>query len=76
MTQSRGKENMVRLEEWELGGLAKEQSESREGCEDRLLAHPEHKSADSQVHCTQKKTPVHVLVKNDLKASPDSIGHS
>ena len=66
---------MVRLEERELGGLAKEQSESREGCEDRLLAHPERKSADFQVHCTQK-TPVHILVENDLKPSPDSRGHT
>ena len=55
MTQSRGEEKMVRLEEWELGGLAKEQTKSREGWEDRLLAHPEHKSADSKVHCRQKK---------------------
>ena len=73
MTQSRGQEKMVRLEKWELGGLAKENSESREGCEDRLLAHPEHKSKDP--HCTNYP-PVHVLVKNDLEASPDSRGHS
>ena len=53
MTESRGQEEMVRLEKWELGGLAKEKSESREGCEDRLLAHPEHKSADAQVHSTR-----------------------
>ena len=52
MTQSRGQEKMVGLEKWELGGLAKEKSESREGCEDRLLAHPEHKSADPPVHST------------------------
>ena len=74
MTESRGQEKVVGLEKWELGGLAKEKSEPREGCEDGLLAHPEHKSADPQAHCTNYP-PVHVLVKNDLEASPDSRGH-
>ena len=72
VTQSRGEEKMVRLEKWELRGLAKEQSESRERCEHRLLTHPEHKWADYPL----VSPPVHVLVKNDLEASPDSRGHS
>ena len=43
VTESRGKEKVVRLEKWEFRRLAEEYAESRVGREDRFFAYPVHK---------------------------------